>query len=164
MKSIIGIFHFLVQWTWGILQNIAGLAVFLVYIRKRHYIFRRCFVTEWDSPDSSMGLGMFIFIGKNDATNEDVLAHEYGHTVQSALLGPLYLPVIGLPSLVWANFKPLMKLRRTKNISYYRFYPERWANRIALKRIGRAPGVRSNHNLEPEKITRKKFKKLFHIS
>lgn len=50
---------------------------------------------------SGMTLGSYIN-GKNltkDPQNNDVFAHEFGHTRQSALLGPLYLSLVGLPSL-----------------------------------------------------------------
>ena len=140
MKVLKGIFHFLIQWTWGILQNIAGLAVFLVNIRRKHYRYRNCFVTEWNNRDSSMGLGMFIFIGKCDVGDEEILAHEYGHTVQSMLLGPLFLFVIAFPSLFWANSRRMIAYRNRKKISYYHFYPERGANRIAGKKTGKEGG------------------------
>ena len=139
MTGVLGVFGILLHWTWGIVQNIAGLAVFLVNIRRKHYIYRKCVVTEWNSPDSSMGLGMFIFLGKCDVNDPAVLAHEYGHTVQSMILGPFYLFVIAFPSLFWANSRHMQNRRRTRNISYYRFYPERWANHIARRRTGICP-------------------------
>lgn len=55
-------------------------------------------------------------------------SHEYGHTIQSLLLGPLYLIVIGLPSLVWSRWKRFIRLRREKGIPYFWFYTERWAD------------------------------------
>lgn len=54
--------------------------------------------------------------------------HEYGHTIQSLLLGPLYLIVIGLPSFVWSRWKRLIWLRRESGIPYSWFYTERWAD------------------------------------
>ena len=51
--------------------------------------------------------------------------HEWGHTRQSLLLGPLYLPLVGLPSLLWATWwTPL------RSTSYFRFFTERWADRL----------------------------------
>ena len=47
-----------------------------------------------------MSMGMFLFLGDHD---KHVLVHEYGHSIQSCILGPLYLPVIGIPSLIWAS-------------------------------------------------------------
>ena len=91
-----------------------------------------------------MGLGMFIFIGKCDVGDDEILAHEYGHTVQSVILGPLFLFVIAFPSLFWANSRKLIRYRQKRGMNYYRFYPERWANRIAKKRLGKYPGSK-NH-------------------
>ena len=140
MKTAAVIIRIILQWTWGILQNIAGLAVFLVNIRKRHYFYKGCVVTEWSNPAMSMGLGMFVFLGKNSVDDDDVLAHEYGHTIQSVILGPLFIFVIAFPSLFWANSHKMEKYRKRKGMSYYRFYPERWANHIARRKLGRCPG------------------------
>ena len=73
-----------------------------------------------------MSLGMFLFLG--NTKDPRVLVHEYGHSIQSMILGPLYLPVIGIPSYVWCNLPHFRKLRREKGVSYYRFYPESNAN------------------------------------
>ena len=51
---------------------------------------------------SGMTLGSYIN-GINltaDPEKNDVFAHEYGHTKQSELLGPLYIPIVGSPSLL----------------------------------------------------------------
>ena len=55
--------------------------------------------------------------------------HEYGHTLQSKKLGPLYLLVIGLPSLIWAGCFDDWRAKHHK--SYYDFYTERWANKLS---------------------------------
>lgn len=48
-----------------------------------------------------MSLGLFIFMfGGRYIGDEETLKHEYGHSIQSKILGPLYLIVIGLPSLM----------------------------------------------------------------
>ena len=69
--------------------------------------------------------------------DEQLLVHEYGHTVQSLILGPLYLFVIGLPSVVWLKLAPLSRWRRVNAISYYTFYTERWANSMGERVLGR---------------------------
>lgn len=46
-------------------------------------------------PGYEMSLGLF-HLDSNDYTGGSVAAHEGGHADQSALLGPLYLPVIGV--------------------------------------------------------------------
>lgn len=54
--------------------------------------------------------------------------HEKGHRQQSKWLGPLYLIVIGLPSLVWAALHRYVK--SFGEVDYYSFYTERWADKI----------------------------------
>jgi len=60
--------------------------------------------------------------------HREYIAHEYGHTIQSHKLGPLYLLVIGLPSVVWAGC--FENYRKKHNISYYSFYTEASADKL----------------------------------
>ena len=56
--------------------------------------------------------------------------HEYGHSLQSLILGPFYIPFVGIPSFLWANMRCFCNLRRKKHVDYYSFYTERWADRL----------------------------------
>ncbi|MGN1338861.1 MAG: hypothetical protein ACI4WS_01080 [Oscillospiraceae bacterium] len=122
--------YWLAQWTWGVVQNLCGLVVFLLNIRREHRFYHGAVVTSWDNPGYSTGLGMFIFMSDSISAEDypRTLVHEYGHTVQSALLGVFFLPAVGLPSVLWAAIPALKRFRREKRVSYYWFYPERWAN------------------------------------
>ncbi len=62
-----------------------------------------------------------------------MLVHEYGHTIQSLILGPLYLIVMGIPSTVWGFLPSLQRKRKEKGISYFSFFTERWAKRLGEK-------------------------------
>ena len=124
----------LCQCTYGAIQTFLGLLMFLKHIKNPHYTFHGAIVTEWRSG-SSLSLGMFLFVStiykEKTETRElydRLVVHEYGHTIQSLLLGPLYLIIIGLPSILWAALPPLRKMRREQKISYYSFYTESWAN------------------------------------
>lgn len=128
------------QFTWGIIQNFFGLMVCL-YLRLRDPSskmprYHGAIVTKWKAH-SSMGLGMFMFFGHEGAPDaENVKSHEFGHTVQSAVLGPLFLFVIGIPSFIWANLKPFVNLRKKRNIKYVSLYCEKWANAWGKKVTG----------------------------
>ena len=125
------------QVVWGFPQTFVGFVLFLVLRGpRRRYAFRSAVVTEW-SLDSGLCLGMLIFVPR--ACPQALLLHEYGHTLQSMLLGPLYLPVIVAPSLVWAGVPALYRYRRSHAYSYYRFYTERWANRLSRRVTGEKP-------------------------
>ena len=60
--------------------------------------------------------------------NEEVAIHEYGHTFQSLLLGPFYILVVGIPSIIWASSTKLENMRQKKHIPYSKLYCEHWAS------------------------------------
>jgi hypothetical protein len=75
-------------------------------------------------------LGPFIFISEGSKGHSE--KHEYGHSIQSMILGPLYLFIIGLPSLLHATYFLLyykIKKRRPKK-NYYSFFTEKWADKL----------------------------------
>lgn len=77
-------------------------------------------------------LGCYVFVGLNSEYRKTV-KHELGHTIQSKILGPLYLIVIGIPSITYCGLRRIFPSLRKKN--YYNFYTERWANNLSEKYI-----------------------------
>ena len=125
----------LLQCTWGILQTFIGFCLFIVVLISKFGKVLKCengvVYTIWKSNQGSISLGLFVFITDDEP---ELIAHETGHTVQSLILGPLYLFIIGLPSILWAGFI----FDKTKDKTYYDFYTEAWANKIAgLDRNGK---------------------------
>lgn len=124
----------IIQLTWGLAQSLLGFLLFLVNIKHKHYWYRNCIVTEWASGNGC-SLGLFVFVENGLRFKDNIIKHEYGHCIQSLILGPLYLLVIGLPSFMWCNVPYFETWRGKRRISYYSFYPERWANLLADKYI-----------------------------
>lgn len=118
--------YIFLQCTWGFLQTLFGFVLFMVNFRCRHFGFHGAVATAW-KYNSGISLGLFVFVPDNSRL-KSVLPHEYGHTIQSLILGPFYLLAIGLPSLIWAGVPFFVKLRKQRNISYYSFYTEKWAD------------------------------------
>lgn len=77
-------------------------------------------------------LGNYVFVGL-DSEYRETVKHELGHTIQSKILGPLYLIVIGMPSITYCGLRRLFPSLRRK--CYYNFYPERMANYLSEKYI-----------------------------
>ncbi len=116
-----------------------------LHIKEHHYNYHGAVVTEWKNV-SSVLLGLFVFVTKEpyfvtkfenkiDKTelSERLLVHEYGHTIQSLILGPLYLIIIGIPSTLW-GFLPLFAKKRKENkLSYFSFFTEKWVNYLGEK-------------------------------
>ena len=121
----------LCQLTWGLPQTLAGFFVFLLNIRSTHYVRRGAVVTEW-RLSSGLSLGLFVFVGAglDRRQKSRTLAHEYGHTIQSQILGPFYLLAVGLPSVIWAGLPCFVRLRGERGIPYSRLYCESWADRL----------------------------------
>ncbi len=113
------------QCTWGLFQTLLGAAVFLCCPGCEHTYYKGAVVTRWKRR-GGLSLGLFLFLPPGAGVA--LLAHEYGHSLQSLLLGPLYLIVIGLPSALWAALPALERRRQRRHISYYAFYTERWAD------------------------------------
>ncbi|MCL2299841.1 MAG: hypothetical protein FWC27_06815, partial [Firmicutes bacterium] len=105
MKSFKLIVFYLLHWTWALSQNIAGGIGFLLLLGKcRHERFHGAVVTYVSAKNfGGVSLGMFIFMNpdRNEGWVHDTRIHEFGHCVQSILLGPLYWLVVALPSILW---------------------------------------------------------------
>ena len=111
---------------WTLPQNIIGFIGYMILRKGYKYKYNDAFIIEVLNKDGSVSLGYFIFVA--NATNEETIKHEYGHTLQSKKLGWLYLFIIGIPSIIWASCFEVY--RKKHNISYYAFYTERWANKL----------------------------------
>jgi hypothetical protein len=67
----------------------------------------------------AISLGLHVITNSKDTKTLD---HEYGHTVQSERWGPLYLPVIGVKSLLEVWFD--------NDGYYYDDWPENEADKL----------------------------------
>ena len=133
-----------ILWLWQLPQNILGLLLkwlsnpvsHTFNLRGKRWTEASLNYTGWmdirDKFHSGVSLGKYIFLCDHNI-NGDLTSerHEYGHTIQSIYLGPLYLLVVGLPSLIHAIWwKP-------EKGDYYDFFCERWADALGdVKRYG----------------------------
>jgi hypothetical protein len=112
---------------WELPQNILGFIVKKIYKAQFVAEYGDAHVYHWKHKKGhSMSLGKYIFLYR--PSDIETLKHEYGHTVQSKYLGPLYLIVIGIMSAIWCNF--FEGYRKKTGKSYYWFYTESWANKL----------------------------------
>ena len=134
------------QCTWGILQTLLGLIMFMLHFKSRHFVYHGAIITEWNTK-SSISLGLFVFVTSEpyfakkykgqlsvSECSSRLLVHEYGHTIQSLIFGPLYLIVMGIPSTLW-GFLPYFQHKRNKGLSYFSFFTEKFANYLGEKVI-----------------------------
>ena len=134
MKKI----KYVILYLWQLLQNLIGLALVKMYKPQRvHILDNGVKVYYSHKMTGGISLGNYCIVNTGHyrldiekSLKRDTVRHEaIGHTKQSRLLGPLYLFVIEIPSLIWAGlYGPIVK--PTKN-GYYKFYTEKWADTIA---------------------------------
>lgn len=116
----------ILQWTWGLPQTLIGSAVYLAHRKDRHFDYKGACVTEW-GRDSGLSLGKFVFVPRGTGS---LLKHEYGHTLQSLLLGPAYLLLIGAPSVAWFHLPLFRRMREKTGRSYYSAVFEKTADKL----------------------------------
>lgn len=125
MKKIKQIVIQLLLILWQLPQSLVGVLM-LPFLGKLELIDYRnyCWCFRGSNMLGGISLGCFSFLSSYSSKRETAVAHELdGHTLDSKIWGPLYLLVIGIPSILnaWIGF--------TK--CYYDFYTERWANKHA---------------------------------
>ena len=124
-------------WLWQLPQNLCG----IIY-RSISKDNRICVIENNDSRSvgakvylqktkGGVSLGKYIFINQDYIDKEIVIKHECGHVKQSKILGPLYLLVIGIPSILhaWLN-NYIGCCWKNGEYNYYHFYTEKWANKL----------------------------------
>ena len=129
----------ILKYVWQLPQNLCGLAWKCIKKDSR--------ITQVDNDDSrsvnaevwlmkaggGVTLGKYIFISQTYTDQEAVIKHECGHVKQSLILGPLYLVVIGIPSILHAALNGYIGCCTNHKEGYYHFYTEKWANKLMDK-------------------------------
>ncbi len=120
--------------TWELPQTLLGLILLFFtknYIREPDKMkFANVY---WRTVRWGVSLGPIIILGKVYEDHYDteqqlqISKHEHGHTIQSMMFGPIYLLVIGLPSI---TFNILTTMGILKREDYYNRYPENWADKL----------------------------------
>ena len=111
-------------------QNVMGYLAYVYFTKgsnRPYYKYKDAYVIHVEGRWGAISLSRFIF-ADDVYYRSDMVKNEYAHTLQSKRLLLLYLPVIGLPSLVWNRLFKRYSMRNQK--SYYSFYTEAWANRL----------------------------------
>ena len=124
-KNFIWWVIFILLCIWQLPQFLVAL-VMLPFIGKKTLIADRHYNFGFKGTKMSGGisLGPFAYVSENLSYSKESIAHEVdGHSVDSKIFGPLYLFIIGIPSILNAMFE------FTK--CYYDFYTEKLANKHA---------------------------------
>lgn len=115
------------RWIWEFPQCLLGWILTKCYDVELKETYNGVGVYVGDFP-GGISLGQYILMSSSSYKDKRARTkkHEYGHSKQSLYLGPLYLIVVGLPSITWAGLYKKFK----REISYYEVYPENWADEL----------------------------------
>ena len=131
------ILYIIIQCTWGIGQTLIGFFIFLSLRKCEHKSYRCAIDTRWNGA-GGLSMGLFIFTPKEDVYNsQPIRVHEYGHTIQSLVLGPLYA-LVGIISVGWGSvvFPILRSTEKYKDIPYTKCFVEYNASWLGEKVTG----------------------------
>lgn len=133
---------FIIDWVWCLPQTLIGFiisktlwkgAYIQPFFSQRFGVFVLMSTSLMESRKnplfkklSGFSTGRYIFLHYYDC-NERVIRHECGHSIQSRMLGWLYLPVVGIPSIL-----NNLRARYSEKVyrTYYSRFPENWADRL----------------------------------
>lgn len=119
-----------VKYIWQLPQNLCGLFYLLINKNNRVNKVQNDLAEKLGASvhlqvaRGGVTLGRYIFIWKDETELVEVIKHECGHVKQSLILGPLYLLVIGIPSILHASLNGLFGCCRKHKEGYYHFYTE----------------------------------------
>lgn len=122
MKNLYAVWDSISMWTWEILQTIIGLFVILIYGAKFYTRIGKRYIFTSKRMPGGISLGAFIVLDSYYEKDPVTQHHEYGHTRQSMILGPLYLFTVGICSILNAAFD--------FTSYYYDFWTEKWADHL----------------------------------
>lgn len=118
MKKIFAVIYWFFSLTWGLIMTIPGLIGTLVLIFLGGTTHRNgcSIITEIkDTNWGGLSLGPFSFCSRysedSPSTFDEIRKHEFGHSLQNIILGPLFIFVIGIPSFVrywYSEYKDAM--------------------------------------------------------
>lgn len=134
--AVLKLLKFLFLFLWQLPQNIIGTFCTLRYDKLHPYYTKDgdlvdVYFKQWFNSGISLGdiiiLDSLYDQGVHISTLYTSIYHEHGHQIQSRILGPLYLPTIGLLSLIGNLVFRLFKI----NPKYYYKQPwEAWADKL----------------------------------
>ncbi len=118
----------IIDYIWCQPQTIVGYILYK-YITKnivKKEIYKNTIAIEHNKR-FGVSLGKYIFYSTYSSNKENTKKHEYGHYLQNKMYGPLYLIIVGIPSVI-TNL--LSKKYKYIKDTYYTRWPENNADKL----------------------------------
>lgn len=124
---------YLLSFTWGIITTFLGLVVLLAMTiykmftkdKVRISMYRgRVHVELLDAYFGGFSMG--IVIVTDGEPGFDLINHEVGHSIQNIYMGPLFLFIVGIPSMIRYHMFGWLAKRHRKKTGSYLDYDSAW--------------------------------------
>ena len=118
--------YYILSFTWGILLNLAGCIaaciLLLLGYKPKKWLYGYYFEIgrSWGGLES----GIFFFCQENPS--DTLRNHEFGHSIQNCYLGPLFIPIIFIPSAIRYWYRECLVRNGKKNYSDLPEYDSIW--------------------------------------
>jgi hypothetical protein len=142
VKTLKLIGYWFLSWTWGILITFCGAcgALFFLIKGKKPKKYKGAFYFEVGGPNwGGVNLGPFFFV--DTKTNLDIVSHEWGHSIQNIIMGPVHV-IFSIVSFSRYHYRDWItsnkcpekwRKKYTDLPDYDDFWFEGWATKIGEK-------------------------------
>ena len=132
MKKFLQVLYWIISLTWGALMTIPGLIGALLVIiaggkaEKNGFSFIVKIGGNW----GGISLGAVAFCGNYEGEYfEYIRRHEFGHSIQNLIFGPLFLFVIGIPSLIRSWLFKADKIKHPYDYIWFEYTASTWGTK-----------------------------------
>ena len=145
-KIILTILYWFLQLTWGSLMTFIGFLVtgFVILFLKGKVHKNGCtYIVEVGGNWGGLEFGAVALCGGYTTKNPDekwfqhTRRHEFGHSIQNIIFGPLTLFVVWIPSAIRYNYQKYRSKKGLKNKDYDAIWFEGMATNLGTRFIDR---------------------------
>lgn len=129
------VIYYILNFTWGLFTTLLGYLLLLILlpfgkVKRFHYTL---YLEFHKDIHAGFSIGTVFFVRKN--ASEGMIIHEFGHTLQNAMFGPLTLLLIYLPSVIRFWYRELYTKITSKHPKkdYYEIWFEYQATLIGTR-------------------------------
>lgn len=131
-SSLIRALQIISHFSWELPQQLLGFLVGLYLLMRgtvnpNEHFFKGVLFIESSSFQRGCGVSLGYIIIHGPDSPDRLKQHEFGHCIQSRVLGPFYLLLIGVPSFTWATVRTFGYFQK---VPYEAFFVERSATEL----------------------------------
>lgn len=114
------ILYYVLSATWGFIMTFIGLLITLILLMLCYKPHKNIYGWYFEIGENwgGVNLGLCTLTSRNPS--EHVLTHEFGHSVQSCIFGPMYIFIVAIPSVVRYWYREyLIQVKHRDNLPEY---------------------------------------------